>query len=286
MPHRSTVFNVLIASPMDVEPERKIARDIILEWNAINARSRRMLLQPIAWETHAAPEMGDRAQAILNRQIVDDADLLVAIFWTRIGTDTGEAPGGSVEELRRHMAAGKPAMVYFSDAVAKAEHHLDPQFKRLQEFRAELIASRQGFIESYATVDEFKDKFRRQLAIRVNDDDYFSEFEAAAEVDDGPIDFEDEEPDLSAEARTLLIAAAGDRNGYIICRDTVSHGFLISTNNQQFVEPLNPRSRATWENAIRELEYNHLIEAQRANGLYKVTLQGFELADELKARQA
>jgi hypothetical protein len=195
------VFNVLIASPTDITSERDIAREIILEWNAINARLRRVVLQPIGWETHAHPAMGERAQAILNTQIVNDADLLVAIFWTRIGTDTGVAPGGSVEELRRHMAAGKPAMVYFSDVPASAEQHLDPQFKQLQDFRTELCASH-GLIESYKTTEEFKEKFRRHLGTKVNDDAYF-------EVNDDPqlavmarTGEDQDSPDLSAEAKS------------------------------------------------------------------------------------
>src|SRR4051812_19989380 len=121
MAYAATVFNVLIASPGDVQDERDIIREVVYEWNATHSRSRKIVLQPIGWETHSHPEMGDRAQGVLNRQVLEDADLLVAVFWTRIGTATGEAPGGSVEELTRHMDAGKPAMVYFSDTPAPPE---------------------------------------------------------------------------------------------------------------------------------------------------------------------
>jgi hypothetical protein len=273
------VFNVLIASPTDITSERDIAREIILEWNAINARLRKVVLQPIGWETHAHPAMGERAQAILNTQIVNDADLLVAVFWTRIGIDTGVAPGGSVEELRRHMAAGKPAMVYFSDVPASAEQHLDPQFKQVQEFRTELRAS-QGLIESYKTIEEFTNKFRRQLGTKVNDDPYFAVREDALLVAGIP-EIEDT-PDLSAEAKALLIAASGDRGGHIIARNTVGDGLKVSTNHQQFVQSGNPRSRAVWENVIDELVSAGLIDQDGPQELYKVTRAGFELADELK----
>jgi hypothetical protein len=222
--------------------------------------------------------MGERAQAILNAQFVNDADLLVAIFWTRIGTDTGVAPGGSVEELRRHMAAGKPAMVYFSDMHASAEQHLDPQFKQLQEFRTQLHAS-QGFVESYKTIEEFKNKFRRQLGTKVNDDPYFAVREDALEA--GTPEIEDT-PDLSAEAKALLIAASQDRGGHIIARNTVNDGLKVKTNHQQFVQSGNPRSRAVWENVIDELVSAGLISQDGPHGLYKVTRTGFDLADELK----
>ena len=92
-------------------------------------------------------------------------------------------------------------------------------------------------------------------------------------------------PNLSAEAKALLIAASNDKNAYIITRDTVQ-GFIVTSNNQQFVQAGNARSRATWVNAIQELLGNYLISQERADGLYRVTMEGFELADVLKARQA
>jgi hypothetical protein len=105
------VINVMIASPGDVSSERRIAVAVVHEWNATHAETHRAVLQPVGWETHASPDMGARGQAIINRQSLDACDLLVAIFWSRLGTPTGTAESGTVEELRAHVAAGRPAMV-------------------------------------------------------------------------------------------------------------------------------------------------------------------------------
>ena len=51
-----------------------------------------MILMPVGWDTHASPEMGDRAQAIINKQVLKNADLVVAAFWTRLGSPTGVSP--------------------------------------------------------------------------------------------------------------------------------------------------------------------------------------------------
>lgn len=40
---------------------------------------------------------------------------IVAIFWNRIGTPTNAFPNGTVEEIKRHLKAGKLALLYFSD---------------------------------------------------------------------------------------------------------------------------------------------------------------------------
>jgi hypothetical protein len=49
---------VLIASPSDVEEEREIAVRVIQEWNDLHSYNRRIVLLPVRWETHAAPEYG------------------------------------------------------------------------------------------------------------------------------------------------------------------------------------------------------------------------------------
>jgi len=95
MSYKATVFKVMIASPSDVASERNLIREILHEWNVINSDMRKIVLLPIAWETHSSPEMGDRPQAIINKQL-KDCDLLVGVFWARIGTATGEYPSGTV----------------------------------------------------------------------------------------------------------------------------------------------------------------------------------------------
>jgi hypothetical protein len=65
VPYGAVVYNVMIASPGEVAKERQVVRDVVLEWNAINSKDRGIVLAPVAWETHASPEMGERPQEIL-----------------------------------------------------------------------------------------------------------------------------------------------------------------------------------------------------------------------------
>jgi hypothetical protein len=64
--------------------------------------------------SHCTPEYGTRPQEIINRAIVDGCDLLVGIFWTRIGSPTGIGDSGTTEEIERAGNAGKQIMLYFS----------------------------------------------------------------------------------------------------------------------------------------------------------------------------
>nr|WP_256377869.1 DUF4062 domain-containing protein [Synechococcus sp. PCC 7502] len=96
-----------MASPRDVTDERKIVREEIARWNSIHAESKAIVLLPTDWETDATPNSGVSAQTAINRQLVDSCDLLIGIFWTRIGTPTLDAESGTIEEIERSTANGK-----------------------------------------------------------------------------------------------------------------------------------------------------------------------------------
>jgi len=46
MSFTATVLNIMIASPGDVDEERKIIRDEIIAWNAIHAQDHQLVLLP------------------------------------------------------------------------------------------------------------------------------------------------------------------------------------------------------------------------------------------------
>ena len=63
--------------------------NVIANWNAVHSQKENVILNPVLWETHSWPKLGDRPQAILNEQIVNGCDILIGFFWTRIGRSTG-----------------------------------------------------------------------------------------------------------------------------------------------------------------------------------------------------
>jgi len=99
MPFPATVYQILIASPSDCVEERRAIPEVIYSWNACNSDAFRVVLLPVMWETHSWPELGDRAQSIINKQIVKNCDILIGAFWTRLGTPTGVSESGTVEEI-------------------------------------------------------------------------------------------------------------------------------------------------------------------------------------------
>jgi uncharacterized protein DUF4062 len=110
------VLNVLISSPSDVNAERDAVEKAVREWNVNHRKNRNIMLEPVRWETHSYPAMGERPQGILNNQIVKDADLMIGIFGSRMGTPTGTAPSGICEEIEEVRKTGRHVALYFSDA--------------------------------------------------------------------------------------------------------------------------------------------------------------------------
>ncbi len=113
MPVETKLYCVLIASPRDVSAERDIIREEIARWNSMHTLDMKMILQPVGWETDATPDLHERGQAVINRQLVDTSDLVIGVFWTRLGTPTPLAESGTVEEIERVANEGKRCIVYF-----------------------------------------------------------------------------------------------------------------------------------------------------------------------------
>src|SRR4051794_36486416 len=101
MPFQSTVFQVLVAGPSDVSEERSIVYEELLEWTRSHLQAERVVLWPLHWETDSHPEVGGDPQSLLNQQIVDSCDAIIAVFGTRIGAATPRALSGTVEEIFR-----------------------------------------------------------------------------------------------------------------------------------------------------------------------------------------
>lgn len=181
MSYTAQVFRILIASPSDVADERDIAVKVIQEWNDLNSAERQLVLLPLKWETHSAPEYGRRPQEAINRQVVDQCDLLVGIFWTRVGSPTGVAESGTLEEIERVYADGKPVMLYFSK-VNKDPDDIDlEQLKKLRDFKQKTLPN--ALIESYSNQVEFRDKLAKQFEIQLRS--LLSQITSINQVDEG-----------------------------------------------------------------------------------------------------
>lgn len=298
------VIQIMIASPSDVNDEPAISREIIYEWNAINAADKKVVLLPIGWETHSNPEMGDRRQAIINKQVLKDSDILVAVFWTRIGTPTGDQKSGTVEEIMEHYENDKPTMIYFSNKPVELDSVDREQYEELMKFKK--WCKDKGLIHEYNSIEEFQKTFYRHLSQTIirylkknnanenTSDDGITMYPVKIERGQIPDDLKERKkgesytkpnPALTPEAIELLIAATEDPSGTIFKMKTFGGSHLI-TNRQEFTGDNTPRTKAKWEAAVEELLNRGYIKEEGYKGeVFSVTSQGYSIADWLKSNK-
>ncbi|GAB5526973.1 MAG: hypothetical protein Roseis2KO_48450 [Roseivirga sp.] len=167
MSFTSTIYRVLIASPSDVQEEREITARIIQSWNDVNSFSKKIVLLPVRWETHSSPSYDIRPQQAINLQIVDSVDLVIGLFWTKIGTDTGSEISGTIEEIKRAADSGKDVMIYFSKrGVSPSEIDIN-QLTTLNDFKSQVYKN--ALVESYNSLVDFRDKLTRQLEFKIRE---------------------------------------------------------------------------------------------------------------------
>jgi hypothetical protein len=72
---------------------------------------------------------------------VDDSDIVVAVFDSRLGKVTEDAVSGTAHEIERTAEAGKPVHVYFSnEPVSRSAAADSEEMARLNKFREDLAA--------------------------------------------------------------------------------------------------------------------------------------------------
>jgi hypothetical protein len=158
---------VLIASPSDLAEERQTATEAVNDWNAQHAVAESVVLLPVKWETHAKPQAGVRPQEAINRQLVRDCDILVGMFWTKIGTSTGVAESGAVEEIDQFVASGKPALLYFSSRPIDPNKIDLTQHKKLKRFKD--ATYKKALTGGFSSVDELRRTLLRDLMSQVRE---------------------------------------------------------------------------------------------------------------------
>jgi hypothetical protein len=163
------VIRVFVASPGDVGEERKAVEPVVNEINRTLGGQLGCRLEVVMWETDAyAAASPFGPQPIIDSQIdITGMDVVIGIFWTRFGTDTGFGLSGSAHEIQRALEAsmrrGKPhVMVYFCDRPARIQSVNDAeQQKKVLELREQL--GKRSLTFPYEQVQQFKDLVRQHL---------------------------------------------------------------------------------------------------------------------------
>jgi cell division GTPase FtsZ len=161
-------LKVFLASPSDVAEEREAVRRVIDELNLQHASRWGTHLELVRWETHAVPSMGRAQEVIATSSKLDEIDIFIGILWSRLGTPTGVAESGTVEEFEEAYASwrtrGRPWIAfYFCDRpVQYGGVGGATQFLGVAKFREQFPDK--GLYFTFATIQQLEQLIARHVS--------------------------------------------------------------------------------------------------------------------------
>lgn len=97
------------------------------------------------------------------RHVISMWNALIGLFGGRLGTPTGVAASGTVEEIERHLKARKPTMLYFATKTRAKIAEIDKaQLESLRTFQSR--CEKEGVVERFRSRGDLTMKLIRLLA--------------------------------------------------------------------------------------------------------------------------
>lgn len=163
MPSNVTMYNLLISCPGDIQAELDIIQEAVEQFNQQFSATLGIAIQTKHWSKSAYSQSGAKPQALLNKQIVDECDAAVALFWTRFGTPTDKYQSGAEEEIELMLAAGKQVFMYFCEKPIDPKKIDMNQYNKVQTFRD--AYKDRGLYYTYSDDEAFRKMFFAHLTM-------------------------------------------------------------------------------------------------------------------------
>ncbi|MBO0936398.1 DUF4062 domain-containing protein [Fibrella sp. HMF5335] len=161
------VLSIFIASPGDLQEERRQTRQVVDRLNRHLARNLGVTIELIGWED-TLPGTG-RPQEIINKDLVG-CDLLIGLLWKRWGTQSGKYSSGFEEEFELALdlkAKGQMKDIWLFFKNMPIETLADPgeQARQVLEFRKQVETKREVLYQTF----ENEMTWERQLTDALTD---------------------------------------------------------------------------------------------------------------------
>jgi len=162
-------YVAFIASPSDCKTERKAAAAAVRRVDHLIGRHLGHRLEPVGWETDSFPDTR-RPQDVIN-ELLDQADIVIFLFWHRFGSDAGKGKTGTEEEFyrsldRRNSSRTPRILLYFKtvDPAAPPSGFKKSQYSSLKRFRSELEKANSVFYGVFSRTRDWAPQLEEALA--------------------------------------------------------------------------------------------------------------------------
>lgn len=208
-------FRIFLASPSGLDEYRRAARERFESIRLAVTSRLGIDFDPVGWED-VPPSFG-RPQSVINPKL-DECNLLIGILGKQLGTPTGEAASGFVEEYERMAARarnGEDVEIWIYVLQLTPDDTDDPgdKLKEVLAFRERLY--REALVKEFRNVDDFAGQLYRDLVSLVFDADERRRQRSetvASPPTDGPRTAPISEPSDAAtkQLQELLTEASGE----------------------------------------------------------------------------
>lgn len=155
-----TEYDLLISCPGDVEKFKDVIEEAVEKFNRLFGRTNSVLVNAKYWKSDSYSQMGDRPQNILNRQLVNKCDMLIAVFWTKFGTPTDRYGSGTEEEIEQMISSVKQVFLYFLDKPCPPSEY-SSDYENVRKFKKR--CNDRGLYKVVSDERELSEKFYEDL---------------------------------------------------------------------------------------------------------------------------
>lgn len=155
------VCRLMISCPSDVKTEIEIINKVVDNINDSIGMSMDIFVKTLHWSRNVMPEAGDFPQSIINKQILDKSDAIIAILGNKIGNPTEHYESGTVEEIEEMIKKGKQVFVFFSDKPIRRSERDEEAEKKVEAFKRKY--RNRGIYVEYGSDEEFSEIITRNL---------------------------------------------------------------------------------------------------------------------------
>ena len=156
MARSTTTYDIVLSCPTDVEKEKEVIKKVIDDFNRTVGNNLSINLNLKNWSTDSFAQSREPAQNLLNKQFIDDADMIICIFWGRMGTPTERYESGTAEEMLEAIEKGKQVFLYFSNAPVEINAVDAEQLSSVREFKKKIQEMQIAYYKTYNDLEEFK----------------------------------------------------------------------------------------------------------------------------------
>lgn len=169
------VLRIFLASPGDVTAEREMIFGLKDDLDELIGKDKDLKFEIVNWERNTYPGKGEDAQDVINKQINDEYDIFLGIFWQRFGTPTNRFESGTLEEYERakikfeHNPENTHILMYFKNLEVDM-YNLDlDQFKKVKEFKTRISNEDGVYYTMFEKTEDLKKLLQLHLVNLIRD---------------------------------------------------------------------------------------------------------------------